>query len=462
MDIPNFKDILQKLSVFKSNLSLLVPFIIALASGLLFVPTLLMSSKLRQQVEQKSIREGGRSVQILQDKAVSREQYQVEAERQKAHASDANAIEALAMQNTQRQLLSYDIFPEPNGSSTLVFQEFGKHFREAIDELIVRTNGRDRPTDAELSRALEDSSALSTKRRSSAYSTDFSMSSYSMGSPRSPSGGPGGMSRMYKSNIERMILEQVCRERAASISVYVNSGDLSGYNYWADYKYDVLIEKAVEDCWYHQLAYWAMEDVFDTIIAMNSGHENVLTAPVKRFQRISFTMGLKRPGGGGSINRGFRRLKKEKDEADKPIYVLSTTDGLTESCTGRFSNDDIDVIHFNVAVVVGTKSVLPFMQQLCSAKEHKFSGYLEGLDQLKTYKHTQISILECKTVSANPEEPDHRYYSYGEDSVVELDLICEYIFNKKGYEEIKPESVKKTLGPEEQTTGQGQVHGQIR
>ena len=91
------------------------------------------------------------------------------------------------------------------------------------------------------------------------------------------------------------------------------------------------------------------------------------------------------------------------------------------------------------------------MQQLCSAKEHKFSGYLEGLDQLKTYKHNQISILECKTVSANPEEPDHRYYSYGEDSVVELDLICEYIFNKKGYEEIKPESVKKTLGPEEQT-----------
>ncbi len=110
------------------------------------------------------------------------------------------------------------------------------------------------------------------------------------------------MSRMFKSDIERMILEQVCRERAASISVYVNSADLSSYDYWADYKYDVLIEEAVEDCWYHQLAYWAMEDVFDTIIAMNSDHENVLMAPVKRFLRISFTMGLKRPRSGGGVN----------------------------------------------------------------------------------------------------------------------------------------------------------------
>jgi hypothetical protein len=39
----------------------------------------------------------------------------------------------------------------------------------------------------------------------------------------------------------------------------------------------------------------------------------------------------------------------------------------------------------------------------------------------------------------------HRYYRYGDDNVVELDLVCEYIFNTKGYEPIKPESVKTTL-----------------
>jgi len=37
----------------------------------------------------------------------------------------------------------------------------------------------------------------------------------------------------------------------------------------------------------------------------------------------------------------------------------------------------------------------------------------------------------------------HDLYRYGEDAVVELELVCEYIFNKKGYDEIKPELVKK-------------------
>jgi hypothetical protein len=469
MDMPNFKDIVQKLSVFKNNLSLLVPVIIGLVSVLLFIPTQLMSSKLRRQVEQESISKGVRSIQSLEGKAVSREQYQREAERQKAHANDANEIAALAEQNTQRELLSYDIFPEPNGSSTLVFQEFGKRFRDAMDELIVRANGGDCPTDAELERALEDSSAVSNKRRSSAYSRGPSMP-YSRGPSaaysRKPTRSSSRDSRssrvlpgMFRSEIERMIVDQVCTERAASISVYVNSADLSGYDYWGDYKQDIVIKEAVEDCWYHQLAYWVIEDVFDTIAAMNSEYDNVLTAPVKRFLRISFTMGLKRPRASSGVYRGIRgrgrRTKKDNDEADKPSYVLSVSDGLTESCTGRFSNDDIDVIHFNVAVVVSTKSVLPFMQQLCSAKEHKFSGYdLEALEKPETFKHNQISILEDKVVSVNPEEMAHRYYSYGEDSTVELDLICEYIFNKIGYEKIKPESVKKTLAGEDETTGQ--------
>jgi len=29
--------------------------------------------------------------------------------------------------------------------------------------------------------------------------------------------------------------------------------------------------------------------------------------------------------------------------------------------------------------------------------------------------------------------------------VVELDLICEYVFNKDGYDAIKPESIKKQV-----------------
>ncbi|MHC4559699.1 MAG: hypothetical protein ACYTFW_18885 [Planctomycetota bacterium] len=460
MDIPNFKDILQKLSVFKNNLSLLVPVIIGLVSVLLFIPTQLMSSKLKGKVDQESIRGGGNSVRTLEGEAVSREQYKIEAERQKAHANDANEIANLAVQSTQRELLNYDIFPDPNSSSTLIFQEFGKIFRESIDALIVRANGRDCPTEEELDRGVADSSESSRTRRSSMRSPRTS----SMGSPmpssmrssRRPSTGPyggyGGYGRLNE--IERMIVDQMCRERAESISVYVNPLDLSGYEYWANYKYDVKIEDAVEDCWYHQLAYWVIEDVFDTISTMNAGHDNILTAPVKRFLRITFTMGLKRPRSGASVMfrapRGMRTKQTKDEDADRPSYVLSAADGLTESCTGRFSGDDIDVIHFNIAVVVGTKDVLPFMQELCSAKQHKFNGYLEP-EQTQAFKHNQITVLESKIKAADPDERTHRNYRYGEDSVVELDLICEYIFNKKGYEEIIPEKVKKTLAGEDET-----------
>lgn len=253
--------------------------------------------------------------------------------------------------------------------------------------------------------------------------------------------------------LEFMIIDEICRERAKSISVYANPSDLSGYDFWGGYKYDVKMEDAIEDCWYFQLAYWTIEDIFGTISAVNSEYDSVLTAPVKQLMQMSFSMGLRRPGAGSRIFTGRRQRKSsrsDRGEVDKPSYVLSKDDGLTESCTGRVSDNDIDVIHFNVTVVINIKSVLPFIQQLCSAKEHKFRGF-SGNEPEQTFKHNQITVLETKFRSV--EDDAYSLYDYGEDSVVELDLICEYIFNKKGYEEIKPETVKKTLKVEEQTTG---------
>ena len=250
-------------------------------------------------------------------------------------------------------------------------------------------------------------------------------------------------------NIQRMILDEMCKDRAKSISVYVNPADISGYEYWADYKYDVKQEKAVEDCFYHQLAYWIIDDIFQTIAKMNSGHDNVLTAPAKRFMGISFTMGLKRPrSGGGGVFRNVGRRKQvqnKQEDADRPVYVRTGAPGLSESCTGRYCSDDIDVTHFNFSVIVATKSVLPFMKELCSVKEHQFRGYPDGTDSPQTLKHNQITILESKIGSINPDEQAHRYYSYGDESVVSLDLICEYIFDVKGYDSLVPQPVLDTL-----------------
>jgi len=455
--MPNFKDILQKLSVFKNNLSLLVPVIIALVSVLLFVPTQLMSSKLKNTVEQESITNGGSKIKRLETSAVSREQYEMEAERQKAHAVDANEIAKLARQTTQRELLSYDIFPapEPNGFSGLIFQQFGEEYRKGIDKMILSVNGRDRPTDAEIDRGLEDTSSRSRSRRGG-----IAMPSRSSSARVQAMGIYGGGSSMMFGRIERMIVDEMCKDRARTISVYVNPADISGYEYWADYKYDVKMDDGIEDCFYHQLAYWIIEDIFTTIKTMNSDFDNVLGAPVKRFLGITFTMGLKTPrSGGGGVFRSVgrrRREKKKQEDADRPAYVRTADYGLAESCTGRYCTDDLDVTHFNFSVIVGTKSVLPFMKELCSAKEHQFRGYPDPnqpdqtFQPVQTFKHNQITILESKIGSINPNDMTHRYYSYGDENIVSLDLVCEYIFDVKGYECLTPEPVKKTLAGEDE------------
>ena len=71
MDIPNFRDIVQKLSVFKNNVSLLVSVIIALVSVILFVPTQLMSGRLKEQINQQSLTKG-REVKRWDGKPISR------------------------------------------------------------------------------------------------------------------------------------------------------------------------------------------------------------------------------------------------------------------------------------------------------------------------------------------------------------------------------------------------------
>ena len=418
MDVSQVKDLVQKLSVLKNYSSLLVPVIIGLVGVLLFVPTQLMSGKLKKQIAAESISIGKR-VQSLSKNAVARDQWEVEQEYQQAYESDANQTALLAKQSTQRQFLSYKIFPEPKDTSTLIFEEFGQQFRDEVERLITRINARDCPTDAELARSLQ-SSTLSRSR-------------WGMGR------GMGRRSSYRGSGeVEATITDVLCREKAESASVYANPADLSGYEFWKEYEY-IGMDEAVKDCWYWQLAYWVVEDVVDTIGAMNSGSNSVFTSPVKRLLAVSFIVSDRRLRGRGVDDR-------------RPSYVLSSMDGLAEPCTGRFSDIDIDVVHFDVVVVISTKAILSFMQQLCSAKQHEFRGF-SGEEQERIFRHNQITILESNIKSIDQEDRTHDLYRYGEDAVVELDLICEYIFNRNGYDEIKPESVKiESVSEEEEET----------
>jgi len=461
MDIPDIKTILQKLSVLKNNVSLLVSIIIALIAVLLFVPAKLWSSSLKERVNRTSVMMGNKVRSELRD-AVSREQGKEVAKRDVVYQSDANQIALLARQSTERELLSYDIFPSRKDSSALIFKVFGERYRVGIDGALKRMNASDCPTEAELSRGVTNASASSSSGGAmppslysvpsrSPYSSSSSRSPY-LSSARSPYSRPGvgayDMSSGAAGGVESTIRDEICLSRAKSCSVYGNPLDVAGYAFWGEYKYDVQPEDAIQDCWYYQLGYWAIEDVFATISSMNSGSSDVLTAPVKRLLSIGF---------GGSSIGGTRSASPYSPYGgratmssgtmvggDRPSYVTALQPGLAvDSCTGRVSDgNNIDVIHFKAVVVVSVKSILPFMKELCSAKQHRFNGFFNDLGQAKPYSHNQITVLESKFTAVDRSDAFHSLYRYGQDAVVELELVCEYVFDAKAYNAIKPQVVK--------------------
>lgn len=407
MDIPQLKDIIQKLSVFKRHSSLFVPGIIGLVGVLLFVPAQLMSSKLKAQISEKSVMNRSRQITSLKKNTTARDQWKVEKERLQAYQNDANQISLLAKELSQRQLLSDKIFPKPKDASTLLFKGFGQLYRSGVDEQLKGLNAGECPTKAELERSLGGLSISGSRRINRS-------------------------NRSALSGVGTEIRDALCRSKAESSRIYCYPDDLSGYEFWGEYKYAGTPE-AIKDCWYYQSAYWIIEDIIDTIDVMNSGSKSVFESPVKRLLDVSFDT---------SLDRNSRSGKRTT--VGQPTYVLTTLDGLAVSYTGRVCNDAIDVVHFRVHVIVSTKAVLRFMQQLCSAKRHIIRESSGQIEAPRYAKHNQITILESKISSIDRQDETHNLYRYGEDAGVELNLICEYIFSKKGYDEIKPESVKKS------------------
>jgi hypothetical protein len=436
MNIPNFKNLVKKLSVIRTNSSLLLPIGIGLLAVVLFIPNQLLSGRLKQQIESGSVNKG-KSVQSIE--VVPREQLEQKEKYHERYAQDANQIALLSEQTTKRELLSYEIFLDPNVRSTsaLIFEKFGQQFRGSVNRLLTEAKAGTCPTDAELDRSLQQSPTGSRTgagaARRSLSGTFRTMQYY------------GGYGYGKAAEINRTIVEEICLERAKSASVYTLATDLSGYEFWAAYKYSG-VDEAVKDCWYWQLGYWVIEDVVNTVNSMNSGSKSVFTSPVKRLINVSFSLGDGRRR--GAYNTGFRRGSKQADTGEKPRYVRSVEDALIVPCTQRYCDDYIDVIHFRVRAVVGVSAVLPFMKELCSARQHKFNGYFgDGPEQ--TFKHNQITILESTIKAVDPESQDN--YRYGEDAAVELDLIGEYVFNKAGYEPIKPQAIKDELKAEVKT-----------
>ena len=281
---------LKKLSFLRTYSMLLLPLGIVIAAAAVFTTALLMGKSFRAKAEKQSI-PIGREIDSRLNKTISTGQVEAERQYQQQLEQDANKIEQMAMESSQRELLDYGIFPEPKEVTSNLFTEFGRTFCTKIEESIKRLNGGDCPTNEEIRTSV---AKAVTVLRTSAISE------------------PG-----TQSNSER-ITEELCMQRARILTVYINPADIAGYTFWMDYKYSKP-EEALKDCWAWQIGYWITEDVLDTVGKINEGSHSVLDSPVKRIIYIGFTSPDKILTGGGGLEMGRWNVAQDKPkDINKP------------------------------------------------------------------------------------------------------------------------------------------------
>ena len=447
----NIKDVLKKLSFLKNNLALLVPIIIVVVALLVIIPARLLGSGLQATIEEKSVRVGKQVDSLLRDVNSVADSEALE-EYINAYTQDVNEIEKLVAQTVQRELLRYDIFPDTNETSIRLYEDFGRAYREGVEAMLDRMRAGACPRDDEIDAALESAPRPTIRPGQGGYGDSayggMGMPGYGGGGYGGGYGGGGSGRRSYRmmGPMYRKIVDQICLDRANRTPVYASLADISGYAYWDTWKFESK-GKAFRDCWYWQLGYWIIEDVTETIRTVDEGYDTVQQAPVKRLMSVDFKM--KRRGRRGRRGRGERR--SDTDE-DRPSYAIDTRNALTTPCTGRFTSEEkgLDVVQFDVKVIVEVNHVVPFMEALCSAKSHTFRGFY-GEQPEQTFLHNQISVLESSVSPVDRQGRDHDLYRYGDLPVVELDLLCEYVLPRTpGFEGIKPQQIKDELAGDEE------------
>lgn len=413
----------------RKYLSLIIPSAIAVLALLILLPTWLIGKGLKQDLS-KSLSQAKRVTSMVGD-IPSSQQWQQEKLYQDEHEKEAQRIKSLMIQSSQRELISYQIFPKPTDSSIQLFMDYGDSYREAIEKLITSIGALDAPSEHEIQQAGGVATARRTNRPTGGYSAAGS-----------------------RTDQRDELIDAVCMKRAQTIPVYGHPSLFEWYEFWEDYDYQGQ-DLAVQDCWYSQISYWIYDDIIQAVNEINAGSRKVTTSPVKRILGVKFS-------GPIDTTRSARRTtvrtpsRSGAAEGDRFEYVLDPRGSLfgIPAWTGRVSDDDLDVIHFAASFVVTVKEIPQFIETLCSDKQHQFREGFSQDGQVYDMIHNQITVLDYSHKPIDMSLPEHTYYRYGEEGVARLDLVCEYILSKEGYEPIKPESIK-TLFESQESRGFG-------
>lgn len=419
---------------FKKYSSLLLPGGLLLAGLILFVPTLLLGREVnskKQEWEAMAI-ELDRLSQSTPPKEQAEQVQRVLQQLQE----EVKAVQTMALQTTQRELIKYGIFPKSEDTSSQIYLDFGRRYRAAVESMITtRLSALDAPSESEIRAAggsVGGAGGIGGIMRGAEY----------VGEGMAATAGTTSLA-------DNPMVNALCMERAERVAMYANPRVFAWYDFWESYQF-LGADFALRDCWFAQTAYWIYEDVASTIETMNTGSARVADSPVKRLLGVSFQRPVSDLPTGYSplnISRGMGVLSTAVT-ADQPAYILPGTASPlgTLPWTTRMCNEDIDVVHFAVSVIVDSRFTQAFLKELCSSKPHTYrEGFQENGPQRQA-RHNQITILASTFSAIDKQSPAHVYYRYGTDAVMRVDLVCEYLFYRKAYDMIKPEPIKLLLG----------------
>jgi len=465
MDIkkPDLSVVLEKLSFLKNNMALLVPIVLVIVAGLLFIPRTLFSMSLDKKVQTESVRPGTQLDNLLREGVVQKDRYVVEQQSLTGYAHDANQMMLLNEQTVQRSLLSYRIFPKPKDMASQKYEDFGKAFCRGILGMIQGIKGTVPPSADDLGIA----DGVMMGGRGGMGGSPYGGGREAMmgrgaamgrgGVRGGMRGGQGGETMEDFAKQTRDIEDAICSDKALSGSAYITPLDIVGYEFWSTYVYNTGSDEAIKTCWYWQHGYWIIEDIFQTLAQCNQGSSSVFSSPVKRLVSLKYQQdasagmmggrgaygrgmgggGMGRMGGYGEMSMGAGSLS-----TDMPRFVKTGSQALATPCTARYTNEEYNIIHYNVSVVVEASYQVEFMKALCSAKTHTYSG-INGDQAAQTFRHNQVSILAMQVKPVVREDMTHNYYRYGDDAVVELNLTCEYLLPIAGYAGLVPEVLRE-------------------
>lgn len=414
--------------------ALLLPAALLLAGLILFVPTILIGRTV--SAKKQNWEKMAQTLDSLLRNTPPKEQAEQIQRVLQQYKADAEAVQKMSLESSMRDLIKYGIFPKSEDTSSQVYLDFGRRYRAAIEKMITdRLKALDAPSDSEIRAA---GGGVGAVRGGGEY-------------VGGGVGGPGAV--VGAATAENPMVNAICSARAERIAMYANPRVFSWYDFWESYQF-LGAEQALRDCWYSQTAYWIYEDVVAAIEVMNTGSQRVADSPVKRLLGVSFQRPVSEGPTGypamGNVPRGFGGIGGLVGSAlaDPPAYVQPGMNSplLSQPWTGRIGNEEMDVVHFAVSVIVDSRYTQAFLKELCSSKPHVYRVGFKENGELRQARHNQITILGSTFSAVDKQSPAHLYYRYGTDAVMRVDLVCEYVFSRKAYDEIKPEPVKVLLG----------------